>query len=488
MSDEHGIPFPGSGRPAFDAERFRREGRAIVDWIAAYWQTLESRPVLSRVPPGWVTDQLPAVPPAEAEPLAAVIADLDRAILPGLTHWQHPGFFGYFPASASGPSILGELLAAGLGVQGMLWTTSPACTELETLVLDWLRQLLGLPDRFAATAAGGGVIQDSASSGLLCAVLAARERATDGATNRSGVRQQGGGELTAYCSDAAHSSVEKGLRIAGIGSDWLRRVPVTATGGIDVAACAGAIAADARAGRRPFFVAATVGTTAAGAIDDVPALAAVAAHHGAWLHVDAAWAGAAAICPELRPPLVAGAESADSWGCNPHKWLLVNFDCHALWVADRTPLVRALSMKPDYLRNAASAAGTVIDYSDWQVPLGRRFRALKLWLVLRMIGADALRGMIRDHVAWAGEFATWVAADSRFELLAPPSLGLVCFASRAGDTATADLLDRVNAAGTAFLSRATVAGRLSLRLALGGPLTERRHVRAAWDVIRQAAG
>jgi aromatic-L-amino-acid decarboxylase len=480
----HAAP-PGSAPPAFDPERFRREGRAVVDWIADYWQSLESQPVLSRVAPGWVRDQLPAAPPAAPEPLGAVLADLDRVIMPGLTHWQHPGFFGYFPASTSGPSILGELLAAGLGVQGMLWTTSPACTELETLVLDWLRELLGLPERFASTAAGGGVIQDSASSGLLCAVLAARERATGGETNRTGVRQRAG-QLTAYCSVAAHSSVEKGLRIAGIGSDWLRRLPVDDRGGLDVAAFADAITADAAAGRRPFFVAATVGTTAAGAIDPVPAIAALAARHGAWLHVDAAWAGAAAICPELRPPIVAGAEAADSWGCNPHKWLLVNFDCHALWVADRGALVRALSLKPDYLGNAATAAGAVIDYSDWQVPLGRRFRALKLWMVLRMIGADALRRRIHDHVAWAREFAEWLSADGRFELLVPPSLGLVCFALRSGDEASAALLDRVNADGAVFLSRASIGGRLALRLAIGGPVTERRHVVAAWQAIQRA--
>lgn len=484
MTDEQ--VTPDDGPPAFDARRFRREGRAIVDWIADYWQTLESRPVLSRAEPGWVAGQFPAAPPTEPEPLAAVVADLDRVIVPGLTHWQHPGFFGYFPASTSGPSILGELLAAGLGVQGMLWATSPACTELETLVLDWLRQLLGLPERFAAAGGGGGVIQDSASSGLLCAVLAARERATAGATNRTGVRQQGA-ELTAYCSAAAHSSVEKGLRIAGIGGDWLRRVPVDETGGLVAAALDAAVAADAAAGRRPFFVAATVGTTATGAIDPVPAIAAVAARRGAWLHVDAAWAGAAAICPELRPPLVAGAELADSWGCNPHKSLLVNFDCHALWVADREPLIRALSLKPDYLRTAAGEAGAVIDYSDWQVPLGRRFRALKLWMVLRMIGAEALRRRIRDHVAWGKAFAGWVAADPRFELLAPPSLGLVCFALRTGDDASAALLDRVNAAGEVFLSRAMVSGRLALRLAVGGAITERRHVAAAWECLRRHA-
>ncbi|NBW88239.1 MAG: aminotransferase class V-fold PLP-dependent enzyme, partial [Planctomycetia bacterium] len=338
------------------------------------------------------------------EPLADVLADADRVILPAIAHWQHPAFFGWFPASTCGPSILGELLAAGLGVQGMLWATSPACTELETLVLDWLRDLLGLPDRFASTGPGGGVIQDSASSGLLCALLAARERTTNLRTNATGVGQ-GARPLVAYASVDAHSSVEKAAGIAGLGRQWLRRIPTDGCGRMDPAALATAMDEDARAGRRACFVVATVGTTASGAVDPLPAIAAVAARHDAWLHVDAAWAGAAALCPEFRGPLLAGAEAADSWGFNPHKWLLVNFDCHTLWVADRAALVRALSTKPEYLRNAASEAGDVIDYSDWQVPLGRRFRALKLWMTLRMLGAAALRARIRDQVAWAGEFA-----------------------------------------------------------------------------------
>jgi aromatic-L-amino-acid decarboxylase len=471
-------PDPGHRRPAaFDAERFRREAREVVDWIADYWRTLETRPVAPRIEPGAVRRLLPARAPEDPEPLAAALADLERVILPGLVHWQHPAFFGYFPASASGPSILGELLAAGLGVQGMLWATSPACTELETLCVDWLRELLGLPERFAATGPGGGVIQDSASSGTLCAILAARERA-------GGPRA--GRPLTAYCSVDAHSSVEKGLRIAGLDATGLRRIPVDAAGRMDTSALAAALDADAAAGRLPFFVAATVGTTAGGAFDPVPDIAATAARHGAWLHVDAAWAGTAAICPEFHGPIVAGADRADSWGFNPHKWMLVNFDCHVLWVADRGPLVGALSMKPDYLRNAATESGAVIDYADWQVPLGRRFRALKLWLTLRMLGAEAIRRHVRDHVAWAREFAGWVAADPRFELLREPALSLVCFALRAGDAATAALQEQVNAGGTLFLSHARVAGRHALRLAIGGAITERRHVLAAWQTLAAA--
>jgi aromatic-L-amino-acid decarboxylase len=470
----------------FDPERFRAEGRAVVDWIADYWATLASRPVAPSVSPGDVRSHLPPQPPESPEPLADVLADLDRVIVPGLAHWQHPSFFGYFPASASGPSILGELLSAGLGVQGMLWATSPACTELETHVLDWLRNLLGLPGRFSSGGPGGGVIQDSASSGTLVAMIAARERATAAATNATGVAQESR-PLVAYASLDAHSSVEKAAGIAGIGREWLRRIPVDHLGRMNAAALAAAIDADAAAGRRPFFIAATVGTTASGAIDPVAEIAAVAARHAAWLHVDAAWAGAAAICPEFREALVAGADRADSWGFNPHKWLLVNFDCHALWVADRRPLVSALSMKPDYLRNRASESGAVTDYCDWQVPLGRRFRALKLWMTLRMLGAEALRSHVRRHVAWATEFAALVAADPRLDLLVPPNLSLVCFALEAGDDATRGLLDRVNATGRTFLTHARVRDRFAIRLAVGGATTTRDDVRATWRLIESLA-
>jgi aromatic-L-amino-acid decarboxylase len=471
---------------AFDPERFRREGRAVVDWIADVWQSMADRRVRSDVPPGWVRERLPDHPPERAEPLADVLTDIDRVIMPGLTQWQHPAFFGYFPASTSGPSILGELLSAGLGVQGMLWATSPACTELETHVLDWLRLLLGLPDRFASTGAGGAVIHDSASSGVLCAMVAARERATDGLANVHGAGH-GGESLVAYASVDAHSSVEKAVGIAGIGRGWLRRIPVDKLGRMETSALAAAMDADAAAGRRPFLVVATVGTTASGALDPVSTIAPVAARHRAWLHVDAAWAGAAAICPEFRGPLVAGAEAADSWGFNPHKWLLVNFDCHAFWCADRTWLVRALSMKPEYLRNAASDTGDVIDYSEWQIPLGRRFRALKLWMTLRMLGAEVIRGHIRNHVAWSREFARWVAADPRFELLAEPNLALVCFALRSGDEPSRRLLDRVNATGRTFLTHARVNGRYALRLAVGGTLTRRDDVASAWQCLATSA-
>ena len=434
---------------------------------------------------------LPVAAPEEPETVESVVQDLDRVIVPGLTLWQHPSFFAYFPANASGPAILGELLSAGLGVQGMLWSTSPACTELETLMLDWLVDLLGLPGCFRSAEGGGsghggGVIQDTASSGVLCAMVAARERTTDFTSDASGVHQ-GDRPLVAYTSLDAHSSVEKAARIAGLGHAWVRKIPVDAQGTMDADELGRQMRADADAGRRPFFVAATVGTTACGAVDPVERIAAHATAHGAWLHVDAAWAGAAAICPELRGPIVAGAEQADSWGFNPHKWMLVNFDCHAFWVRDRRPLVRALSVLPEYLRNAATESGQVIDYRDWQVPLGRRFRALKLWMTLRMLGAEAIRAHIRGHVAWTSEFAGQVRTDPRFELLLPPNLGLACLALRDGDQATTALLDRVNATGRVFLTHARVNGRMAIRMAVGGTLTRREHVMAAWDLLRSMA-
>jgi aromatic-L-amino-acid decarboxylase len=474
-----------------DPDRWAGETADVSAWIARLWRRMPDMPVRSNVEPGWVRSQLPLAAPEGPEPLSAVLADMDRVIVPGLTHWQHPSFFAYFPANVSGPAILGELLAAGLGVQGMLWSTSPACTELETLMLDWLVDLLGLPACFRSTEGdgpghGGGVIQDTASSGVLCAMVAARERATDFATDARGVHQ-GERPLVAYASVDSHSSVEKAARIAGLGNAWVRKIAVDARGAMDAEVLEAAMRDDAAAGRTPFFVCATAGTTACGAFDPVERVAAVSRTHGAWLHVDAAWAGAAAICPELRPKVIEGAEHADSWGFNPHKWMLVNFDCHAFWVRDRRPLVRALSVLPEYLRNAASESGQVIDYRDWQVPLGRRFRALKLWMTLRMLGARAIREHIRGHVAWAAELAERIGEDDRFELLLPPSLGLVCLALRQGDAATTALLDRVNATGRVFMSHARVQGRMAIRVAIGGTLTRRQDVQAAWDLLQRMA-
>jgi len=465
-------------------EEFRRYGHEVIDWIADYYERIESFPVLSPAAPGDVRAALPAAPPEYGEPFEAVLRDLDEVILPGITHWQHPSFFAYFPANASGPAILGDLISSGLGVQGMLWATSPAATELETHVMDWLADLLGLPAAFRSDGPGGGVIQHTASDAALVALLAAVHRASGGTSEHEGVAS---GRYAVYTSGQTHSSVEKACRVAGLGSDSLRKIDV------DPATLAASpdhlrelIDTDVAAGITPVLVVASVGATGTGAIDPVGALAAIARQHNVWVHVDAAWAGVAAVVPELRW-LVDGVDQADSFCTNPHKWLLTNFDCDAFWVADRAALIGALSILPEYLRNAASDSGEVFDYRDWHVPLGRRFRALKLWAVIRWYGAEGLRAHIRGHVALAQQFAGWVAADPRFELVAPHPLALVTFRLRAGDDATRTLMETVNASGAMYLTHTVVNGQVALRMAIGSTLTELRHVEAAWTLLSDLA-
>jgi len=461
-------------------DEFRHWGHRLIDWLADYSEHVEQYPVMAQVKPGEIRAQLPAAPPIEGEPFDAILRDVEQIILPGITHWQSPNFFGFFPSNNSGPSILGELLSAGLGVQGMLWSTSPACTELETHVLDWLVDLLALPAAFKSTSAGGGVIQDSASSATLCAILAARERATGGRGNLTGPD----GSLTAYTSTQAHSSVEKGIRIAGLGSDNLRMIEVDEHFAMRPERLAEAIAADLAASRRPCFVCATVGTTSSTAIDPIREIGRICREHGLWLHVDGALAGTAAICPEFHY-LHDGLELADSYCFNPHKWMFTNFDCDCFFVADRARLIRALSILPEYLRNQATESGAVIDYRDWQVPLGRRFRALKLWFVIRSFGVAGLQQRIRRHIAWAKELAGWIEADPQFELAAPVALGLVCFRHRGGEAITQKILDSLNASGKLFLTHTRLNGRLTLRFSIGQTNVERRHVERAWQLIRQ---
>ena len=474
MSAGHDDDPPGH----LTADAFRRLGYQAVDWVARYMEQVEEKPVLSTVVPGALRAQLPAKAPEEGEPFDAVLADVDQLIMPGVTHWQSPNFFAYFPANATGPSILGELLSAGLGVQGMLWATSPACTELESHVLDWLVDLMALPDVFRSTGPGGGVIQDSASSATLCALLTARERATAYQSNEGGLT----GGLVGYCSREAHSSFQKAARIIGIGAENLRAIDTDAQQALCPATLREAIARDRAAGLTPFFVGATIGTTSTTAVDPVPALADICAEEGLWLHVDAAYAGPAALCPELRP-LFAGVDRVDSYCFNAHKWMLTNFDCTCYYVADRGPLLRTLSILPEYLKNQATASGAVIDYRDWQVPLGRRFRALKLWMVIRHYGAQGLRRHIRRHVAWAGRLAALVAEHADFELAAPNPLSLVCFRHRGGDALNRGILDTLNASGRLYLTHTKVDGRYTLRLAIGGAQTEWRHVEGAWRAI-----
>ena len=349
-------------------EDFRKHGREVIDWIADYMEQVDQYPVLSRVEPGDIRAQLPDSPPLQGEAFDQILEDVNRVILPGITHWQSPNFFGYFPANTSPPSILGELLAAGLGVQGMLWTTSPACTELEQHVLDWLIEMLDLPATFHSSGDGGGVIQDTASSATLCALLAAcyREQSDNPRdTRRLGIDSW----QVAYTSDQAHSSVEKAMMIAGIGTDRLRVIDSDENWSMRPDLLKQQMDIDSSHGLKPTFVCATVGTTSSGAVDPLPAIGAICRDHGAWLHVDAAMAGTAAICPEFRE-MHDGLELADSYAFNPHKWMFVNFDCDCFYVADRRPLLRALSVLPDYLRNRASQSGEVVDFRDWHIPLG----------------------------------------------------------------------------------------------------------------------
>ena len=402
--------------------------------------------------------------------------------MPGITHWQSPNFFAYFPANVSAPSVLGELLSAGLGIQGMIWATSPACTELETHVLDWLVDLMALPEAFRSTSDGGGVIQDTASSATLCALLAARERATAFRVNELGFS----GGLAVYASDQAHSSVEKAVKIAGLGTDSLRLVQADEHFAMRPEALVEAIRRDREAGLTPCFVCATVGTTSSNAIDPVRAVGEICREEGAWLHVDAAMSGSAALCPEFRW-IQDGLELADSYCFNPHKWMFTNFDCDCFWVADREVLIRALSILPEYLRNRATESGEVFDYRDWHVPLGRRFRALKLWFVLRHYGAEGLRHHLREHVRLAQAFAERVRADENFELAADPPLNLVCFRPRGGDAVNERLMEELNASGALYLTHTRLDGRFTLRFSIGQTHTAERHVEAAWDRIRDTA-
>jgi len=463
-------------------EEFRQAGHAMIDWIAEYMQRVEELPVLSQVEPGEVRAALPPHPPEHGEPWSEIAADIDRVIMPGITHWQSPNFFAYFAANSSAPGVLGELLSAGLGVQGMLWATSPACTELETHVLDWLVELLDLPAEFASDSEGGGVIQDTASSATLAAMLTARERAPGWRSNAEGA----GGQLVAYASNQAHSSVEKAAMVAGIGRENVRLIDVDGALSLRPDALNDAIAADRAAGRTPFFVCATLGTTSSHAFDPLPAIAEITAREGLWLHADAAEAGAMLVCPEHRG-LAAGLEGADSFCFNPHKHLLTNFDCDAYFVRDRAALIRTMSVLPEYLKNDPTEAGEVIDYRDWHVPLGRRFRALKLWFVIRHYGVDGLRAYLREHVRLAQLFASWVDADPEFEVAAPHPLTLVCFRHKGGDDTNRELMRRLNTSGDLYLTHTVLQDEFVLRMAVGSATTTEHHVERAWLRLREEA-
>ena len=451
-----------------DPAIFRSEAHRLVDWISRYLEGAERYPV---------------APPSRAEPLEAILADVERVIVPGLTHWNHPGFFAYFANSSPGPAVLAEALAAAFNANAMLWKTAPAATELELVVLDWLRQMLGLP------AGLFGVIQDTASTSTLVALAAAREAVPGLDVRRRGLVGQA--RLLMYASDQAHSSVEKAGIVLGIGQEGLRTIPVDDEYRMQTAELARAIAEDRAAGFTPFAVTATVGTTSTTSIDPVPAIADVCAREGLWLHVDTAYAGSAAVVPELRWVL-AGCERADSLVVNPHKWMFVPVDLSVLYTRRPEVVRQAFSVLPEYLKTADDAAAP--NLMDYGVSLGRRFRALKLWMVIRAFGAEGIAARLREHVRLAGLFRGLVEADPGFEIAAPSPLSVVCFRARfagsspeAQDRRNAEMMEAVNATGEAYLSHTKLKGRTVLRLAVGNLRTEERHVRRAWERIQGAA-
>jgi aromatic-L-amino-acid decarboxylase len=447
-----------------------------VDWVAEYLTGVAEYPVLSPVQPGQIKEKIPAEPSPEGEPMDRIFEDFKEIILPGMTHWQHPSWFAYFPANNSPPSILAELLTAGLGAQCMIWQTSPAAAELEEVVVEWLRKMLGLPEGMV------GCIQDTASTATLCALLTAREKATDFEANLRGLKEP----LTVYASEETHSSIEKGVKIAGYGKASLRYISTDESFAMVPSKLEETIIQDKQKGLRPTCVIATVGTTSSTAMDPLAPIGEICHRHGLWLHVDGAFAGTAAILPEKRD-MLKGIEYADSFVFNPHKWMLTNFDCSAYFVRDPGALIRTFEIHPEYLKTGVDAQ--VRNFRDWGIQLGRRFRALKLWFVIRSYGTEGLRKMIREHIRLGQLFKTWVEEDKNFELLAPVPLSVVCFRINDGrpeqalNTLNTALIEDLNRTGQAFLTHTSLKGKFALRMAIGQRTTEETHVRDAWHLI-----
>ncbi|MGH9804591.1 MAG: pyridoxal phosphate-dependent decarboxylase family protein [Candidatus Acidiferrales bacterium] len=482
------------------AEEFRAAGHRLIDWVADYLEHAERYPVLAPTAPGAVRRVMPAKAPDQSQPMDVILRDFEQLVLPGVTHWNHPGFFAYFAITGSGPGILGELLSAALNVNSMLWKTCPAASELEEVVLGWLRELLALPENFF------GVVMDTASLASLCAIAAAREALPELKIREEGLAGRADlPRLRCYASEQAHSSIDKAAITLGLGQASLRKIPADADFRLRPQLLTQAIEEDLRAGWKPFCVVATVGTTSTTSVDPVPAIAEICARHKLWLHVDAAYAGSAAILPEQRWA-IAGCERADSLVLNPHKWLFTPFDFSALYCRRPEILRNAFSLVPEYLRTADQPE--VRNYMDYGIQLGRRFRALKFWFVLRYFGSEGLRARLRQHIAWAQEFAAWVDAHPDFERLAPAPFSVVCFRARpaalarqletSGDDArqqrekyldelNAALLDSVNSTGEIYLSHTKLNGKFTLRLAIGNLRTTKNHVLRAWRLLREHA-
>ncbi|XP_060776374.1 aromatic-L-amino-acid decarboxylase [Neoarius graeffei] len=470
-----------------DVAEFRKRGKEMVDYIADYLENIEKRKVYPDVEPGYLRSLIPEAAPDEPETYEDVIKDIERVIMPGVTHWHSPYFFAYFPTAGSFPALLADMLSGGIGCIGFSWAASPACTELETVVLDWLGKMLQLPEEFLAetNGKGGGVIQGTASEATLVALLAARSRIV----KRVQVDHPEWTEvhilskLVAYTSNQAHSSVE---RAGLIGSVRMKKLPTDSKFAMRGEALRKAIEEDKAAGLIPFYLCATLGTTPSCAFDCITELGPICHAEEIWMHIDAAYAGSAFICPEFRP-LLDGVEFADSFNFNSHKWLLVNFDCSVMWVKKRADIIGAFKMDPLYLKHDHQESGLVTDYRHWQIPLGRRFRSLKLWFVLRMYGVRGLQQYIRKHVALAKEFESLVLADERFEICAEVVLGLVCFRLKGSNDLNETLLKRINGSRRIHLVPCQLADTFVLRLAVCARTTESRHIHEAWTFITQLA-
>jgi len=463
-------------------EQFREEGKKVIDWIADYYENIENFPVLSQVNPGEIKNSLPESAPQKGETLDEMMQDIDDKIMPGITHWQSPNFYAYFPANTSFPAILGDLVSSGLGVQGMIWATSPAATELETRVLDWLADMMGMPEKFKSTSTGGGVIQDTASTSALTAVIAARERATKFQSNEKGIQQK----LIAYISTQTHSSIEKAIKIAGIGKENLRQIAVDDKFAMKADLLEKQIQKDKKDGFTPFFICAALGTTSSNAIDPIKEIGEICQTESCWFHIDAAMSGSAMVCPEFRH-FQDGVELADSYCFNPHKWMFTNFDCDVFWIAKREELINTFSILPEYLRNKATESGEVFDYRDWHIQLGRRFRALKLWFVIRHYGVEGLQHHIRKHVEIAQNFKLWVEESNDFEIFVDAPLNLVCFKHKAGDDFNMQLMNAVNDTGKSYFTHTKLNGEVVLRMSIGQTNTEEKHVKKTWELIQETA-
>ena len=458
-------------------DEFKKQGYKVIDWLADYYEHVEEYPVLSQVEPGDIRSKLPEKAPNTGRAHDEILNDMN-ILMPGITHWQSPNFHAFFPCATSGPAILGDLISTGLGVNGMSWATSPACTELETHILDWLVDMMDLPVKFKSNSKGGGVIQDTASSASLVALLCSREKASNGRTNENGSN----GDFIAYTSSQAHSSIEKAVKIAGIGKNNMRMVDVDQNFSMDSSHLRQLIEKDISNGLKPIFVCATVGTTSSTAIDPVNEIGKICKEFGIWLHIDAAMAGPAALCKEYRF-INDGLNYADSYNFNPHKWMLTSFDCSIFYVADRSQLINTMSILPEYLKNKTSTSESVFDLRDWGIPLGRRFRALKLWHVINYYGVSGLQEFIRTHMENTKVLRSWIEKEKDFEIVTPTPLTLICFRHTKGNNFTEKLLNTINESGKAYMTHTKLNDQYIIRFSVGQTSTTINHLKETWNYI-----